>query len=99
MIRNIFKKMVEASKQSAPTSFTNQISAQSETFKPESGRYHLYIAWGCPFAQRCALVRHMKGLEKAIGMSVVHPTLVRTRPNDANDAHVGWIFGEPGKAY
>ena len=40
----------------------------------------------------------MKGLENAIGMTVVHPTLVRTRPNDENDMHCGWVFAEPGEA-
>ena len=61
------------------------ISADSETYKPEAGRYHLYIAWACPWANRCAMVRQMKGLESAIGLTVVHPTWERTRPNDEND--------------
>ena len=38
----------------------------------------------------------MKGLENAIGMTVCHPTWERTRPNDENDSHAGWVFGEPG---
>lgn len=66
-------------------------------FKPESGRYHLFISWGCPFANRCALARQLKGLEKAIGMTVVHPTFSKTRPNDPNDTHRGWVFAKPGQ--
>jgi len=37
----------------------------------------------------------MKGLEDIIGLSVVHPTWNRTRPNDPNDTHQGWLFRSP----
>lgn len=40
-------------------------------FPPESGRYHLYIGYFCPFAHRANLVRVLKGLESAIDISVV----------------------------
>ena len=40
----------------------------------------------------------MKGLEKAIGLTVVHPTWEKTRPGDDNDTHCGWVFAEPGQA-
>ena len=78
------------------SSFRKFISADSEEFKPEAGRYHLYIQWACPWANRCAMVRKMKGLENVIGMTVVHPTWARTRPDDEKDTHCGWQFGEPG---
>ena len=42
-------------------------------FPAAAGRYHLYISWACPWAHRIALVRRLKGLEKAISMSVVDP--------------------------
>jgi len=42
--------------------FRNIPSADHEKFQPEAGRYHLYISWACPWANRCATVRHMKGL-------------------------------------
>ena len=32
------------------------------------------------------------GLEHAVGVSVVHPTWQRTRPEDPNDTHRGWVF-------
>jgi len=76
----------------------NVISADNESFKPEAGRYHLYISWACPWANRCAMVRVMKGLETTIGLSVVHPTWGKTRPDNPQDSHTGWAFGESGVA-
>ncbi len=40
---------------------------------PEAGRYHLYVSWACPWAHRTVIARRLKGLEHAIGMSVVDP--------------------------
>lgn len=40
-------------------------------FAAESGRYHLYVATGCPWAHRTMIFRRLKGLEGAISMSVV----------------------------
>jgi len=37
----------------------------------------------------------MKGLEDIIGLSVVHPTWAKTRPNDPKDTHHGWVFKSP----
>ena len=54
--------------------FRNWVSKSDPVFQPEKGRYTLYISWACPWAHRCAMVRHMKGLTKAIDLSVVHPT-------------------------
>jgi glutathionyl-hydroquinone reductase len=42
-------------------------------FSPIPGRYHLYVSWACPWAHRTIIVRHLKGLEKIIGMTVVDP--------------------------
>lgn len=54
------------------TTFRNQITADgSSGFKAESGRYHLYISWACPWACRTAIIRQLKGLENVIGLSVV----------------------------
>ena len=54
------------------TTFRHQITADgSSGFKAESGRYHLYISWACPWACRTAILRQLKGLENVIGLSVV----------------------------
>lgn len=41
-------------------------------FKPEPDRYHLYIAYACPWANRTLIYRKVKGLEHMISLSVVH---------------------------
>jgi putative glutathione S-transferase len=37
-------------------------------------------------------MRALKGLEDAISISIVHSTWQRTKPDDANDEHAGWVF-------
>ena len=51
-------------------------------FAAESGRYHLYVSYACPWAHRTLIFRKLKGLEDHIGISVVHPDML-------ND---GWSF-------
>ena len=51
-------------------------------FKAESGRYHLYVSMACPWAHRTLIFRRLKGLEKHISVSVVHPDMVEN----------GWEF-------
>ena len=56
-------------------------------FKAEAGRYHLYVSLACPWAHRTLIFRKLKGLEKFIDVSVVHPDMLTK----------GWEFGEyPG---
>jgi putative glutathione S-transferase len=51
------------------------------------GRYHLYVSWACPWAHRTIIVRRLKRLEGAIGMTAVDP--IRDER--------GWAFREgPG---
>ncbi|WP_273889047.1 glutathione S-transferase family protein [Rubrobacter naiadicus] len=71
------------------TSFRGRITADgSSGFPAESGRYHLYIAWACPWAHRTAIIRSLKGLEDAISISVVDPHM----------GEMGWEFTEgPGR--
>ncbi|SEK46684.1 putative glutathione S-transferase [Roseovarius nanhaiticus] len=54
-------------------------------FKAEAGRYHLYVSLACPWANRTLILRSLKGLKDAIGLSVVNPYM---------GAH-GWTF-QPG---
>lgn len=52
-------------------------------FKAEAGRYHLYVAYICPWASRTLMVRALKGLTGFISVSVVNPVL----------SDQGWQFG------
>ena len=55
----------------SPSTFRNFISRdQGSTFLPESGRYHLYISYACPWASRCLSFVKIKGLDKAISFTV-----------------------------
>jgi glutathionyl-hydroquinone reductase len=40
-------------------------------FKAEAGRYHLYVSYACPWAQRTLIFRKLKALEDLISVSVV----------------------------
>ncbi len=45
-------------------------------FAADSGRYHLYVSYACPWAHRALIFRALKGLEAHIGVSVVHPDML-----------------------
>ncbi len=45
-------------------------------FKAESGRYHLYVSFACPWAHRTLIFRALKGLTDHIDISVVHPDML-----------------------
>ncbi len=47
----------------------------SSGFRAESGRYHLYVSYACPWAHRALITRKLKGLEEAISVDVVHSFL------------------------
>ena len=81
-------------KESAFRNFIVQGDSSSR-FQPEPNRYHLYVSLACPWANRCVATLYMKGLQDVIGLSITHPTWQRTRPNDANDTHTGWVFASP----
>jgi putative glutathione S-transferase len=53
-------------------------------FKAESGRYHLYVSYACPWAHRALIFRKLKGLEEHISVSVVHFLMLEK----------GWVFKE-----
>ena len=63
--------------------FQGRVSADGSTgFRAEPGRYHLYIALGCPWAHRTAIVRRLKKLTDVVSLSVV---------DDVRDGR-GWAF-------
>jgi len=53
-------------------------------YKAEAGRYHLYVSYACPWANRTLIFRKLKQLEDLITVSIVHP--------DMEEA--GWRFGD-----
>jgi putative glutathione S-transferase len=55
-----------------PVTFRNSIETNGE-FTPESGRYHLYVSYACPWAHRTLIMRALKKLEAHISFSVVSP--------------------------
>ena len=60
----------------ADSSFRDRITADgSSGFKAEPGRYHLYIAHGCPWAHRVLIYRALKKLEPLISVAYAVPGL------------------------
>lgn len=51
-------------------------------FAAEADRYHLYVSLACPWAHRTLIMRKLKGLERLISVSVVHPLMLEN----------GWTF-------
>ncbi len=65
------------------TAFRNWVTADGSAgpsgeggFPAESGRYHLYVAYACPWAHRTLIFRELKGLTDHISVSVVHPDML-----------------------
>lgn len=48
----------------------------SDGFQAESGRYHLYVSYACPWAHRTLIFRQLKGLADHISVSAVHPDML-----------------------
>ena len=76
--------------------FRDWVRADGSTDYPATpGRYHLYVSLACPWASRIVIVRKLKGLEDAIGMTVVDPVrdergwrFTASEPDPVN----GWAF-------
>jgi glutathionyl-hydroquinone reductase len=76
------------------SSFRNWITPDGEAgttgdggFRAEPGRYHLYAAFGCPWATRVLIARKLKRLEDAVSVAIVQPAMTDE----------GWRFGDyPG---
>lgn len=45
-------------------------------FPAQSGRYHLYVSYACPWAHRTLIFYTLKQLEEHISLSVVHPHML-----------------------
>lgn len=58
------------------TVYRDWVRADGSTdFKSEAGRYHLYVAHACPWANRTLILRALKGLAAAIDVSFVGPRM------------------------
>lgn len=69
-----------------PDVFREWVSDDSSTpYAPAAGRYHLYVSLACPWASRTNIFRKLKGLEEAVGMTIVDPI--------RDDK--GWAFRDP----
>src|SRR5579863_1539648 len=67
----------------ADSVFRDRITADgSSGFKAEPGRYHLYVAHGCPWAHRTLIYRAIKKLEGVISVAYAIPGLKQN----------GWTF-------
>ena len=67
-------------------------------FKAESGRYHLYVSYACPWAHRTLIFRALKELGEHISVSAVHPDMLSdgwTFETDAHGATGDDLFGLP----
>jgi len=72
--------------QRQPDAFREWVSNDGSTSYPTAAaRYHLYVSLACPWASRTVIFRKLKGLEEAIGMTVVDP--IRDEE--------GWAFRDP----
>lgn len=56
-------------------------------YSPDAGRYHLYVAWNCPWAHRALIAREIFDLKTAISVSYARP-----RRTDQ-----GWIYDDSGE--
>jgi putative glutathione S-transferase len=79
--------------------FREWISADgSAPYPAVAGRYHLYVSLACPWASRTLIVRNLKGLEHAIGLTVVDPVrdergwAFRDGPGYSTDPVNGFAF-------
>ena len=60
--------------QRQPDEFREWVTADGSSGYPAvTGRYHLYVCLACPWASRTVIARHLLGLERAIGLTMLDP--------------------------
>ncbi len=70
--------------------FRHRISVDGASgFAAETGRYHLFLAFGCPWCHRVMIFLKLKRLEGAISTSFVHHAL----------GEGGWAFRSPDRLF
>ena len=68
-------------------------AAGGGAFPAEAGRYHLYVAYNCPWCHRVAIARALLGLEDVVSMDVAMP--VRSE-EDHPEGDGKWVFAPEG---
>ncbi len=76
-----FRNWVTADGSAGPTG--------EDGFQAESGRYHLYVSYACPWAHRTLIFRALKGLSEHIDVTVVDPVMLEN----------GWELNDPLHGY
>lgn len=56
-------------------------------YTPDPDRYHMYVAWNCPWAHRALVTREVLGIQDLISVSYARPR--RTEQ--------GWVYDEDGE--
>jgi glutathionyl-hydroquinone reductase len=90
------EQTVDGSFERQEDAFHDWVTADGNSGYPaQAGRYHLYVSLACPWACRTVIVRKLKGLDEAIGMTVVDPIrdergwrFTASEPDPIN----GWAF-------
>ncbi len=90
------EQSVDGSFKRQDDAFREWVTADGTSVYPaRAKRYHLYVSLACPWACRTIIVRKLKGLEDAIGMTVVDPIrdergwrFTSTEPDPLH----GWAF-------
>ncbi|MAZ48595.1 MAG: glutathione-dependent reductase [Halobacteriovoraceae bacterium] len=82
VIQDVITSGKEGEYERIPRSFLEEISVEHPRFKPEKGRYHLYVSYACPWAHRTLIFRKLKNLEEFFSVNVVHPDML----------DYGWTF-------
>ena len=77
----------------AKAAFRDCVGADDGKYPVESSRYHLYVAYNCPWCHRVILARAILGLQDAISMDVCFPS--RTDENHKQGAGL-WQFLSEG---
>jgi putative glutathione S-transferase len=76
------------------SAFRERVTADGSSGYPAAaGRYRLYVSLACPWAHRTVIVRELKGLQDAIGLTLVDPI------RDARGWRFGPDFPDPGNGW
>lgn len=73
--------------------FRHQIgpNINSDEFRTEASRYHLFVSLACPWAHRTLIFRKLKKLEAVIGVTYVKPEMLDNGWEISNTSPVGNI--------